>query len=909
MFRVLRLLLRPSHDLQDLRAWRTRVLDTLLTVLLLLGSLIALPSAWLAWRNGLWPVPVMDASLLGLLALLRWRSNWPLAGRAYLLMGLVFVLGMGLVALVGPVNLIYLMVVPALAVLLCGMRTAALALLLNVLGLVTLGGLAQWLPLPGLSSVDFVTWLVMIANFCLADGTLVLAIAALLAGLESALASQLSALSAMRNSQAQLKAAAEAHRVNEESFRRIAAQMPGVIYQLRMKPDGSYHFLYVSPGVRELYGIEPEQVILDSQALARFRHPDDRDRVLAQMQASRAAGLDIEMEYRIVLADGTEKWIHLQTSSAQQDEHGMMRYGLIVDITERKRTEARLRENEERWKLALESTGDGVWDWHLQTGVEIFSRRFREMYGYSEAELPNRADAMDGRTHPDDLASLERAREDHFAGRTASYVHEHRVRCKDGSWKWVMSRGMVIARDEQGRPLRMIGTHTDITRWKESEALIWQQAHFDALTGLPNRRMLRDRLEQSLARAAEGGQTLALMFIDLDHFKEVNDTLGHAQGDELLLEAARRIGACLGPKDTVARMGGDEFTVVLPAMQDAARAEAVAQQLIHSLSTPFQLGHERAFISASIGIACYPADAQVIDELLKHADQALYAAKDGGRNRFSHFTPALQEAAQTRMRLATDLRSALAEAQFRVHYQPIVDLATGEVHKAEALVRWQHPQRGLVSPGLFVPIAEASGVIVELGDWVFRQAVQQVAAWRVSHDPRFQISVNKSPVQFRSAAGTAQAWARHLADQGLPGECVVVEITEGLLLEADSHVFEQLAHLKQAGMPVSLDDFGTGYSSLSYLQKFDIDFLKIDQVFVRGLSATSKNIALCKAIIGMAHELGMKVVAEGVETEEQRQLLQAAGCDYGQGYLFARPMDGESLSRWLAETEGVCQAK
>jgi EAL domain-containing protein (putative c-di-GMP-specific phosphodiesterase class I) len=314
----------------------------------------------------------------------------------------------------------------------------------------------------------------------------------------------------------------------------------------------------------------------------------------------------------------------------------------------------------------------------------------------------------------------------------------------------------------------------------------------------------------------------------------------------------------------------------------------------------FQLGNEQVFVSASIGITLYPTDAQEIDGLFKNADQALYVAKGAGRNRYSFFTPSLQEAAQTRARLAADLRLGLQERQFKLVYQPIVELATGSVHKAEALIRWLHPTRGLVSPAHFIPIAESSGLIADIGEWVFHQAALQVRHWRETLHPDFQISVNKSPAQFHHERDGRKPWSQQLADLGLPGRSIVVEITEGLLLDTSRRVTEHLLELGDAGIEVSLDDFGTGYSSLSYLQKFDIDFIKIDQSFVRHLIPASTDLALCKAIILMAHELGMKVVAEGVETAQQRDLLAAAGCDYAQGYLFSRPVAAADFEAFLA---------
>ncbi|HNW00655.1 MAG TPA: EAL domain-containing protein [Burkholderiaceae bacterium] len=689
-------------------------------------------------------------------------------------------------------------------------------------------------------------------------------------------------------------------RVNEELFRQVTSQLPGMAFLALLKADGTREYSFVSDGVRELFGVEPSDVIGNGNLLKSFWHPEDRASVEAGVAGSAALGQPFSLQYRIVLGDGTVKWVQTTSSSISSDHRGNLRCGVVLDITHSKRAEEQLRQSEERWKLALESTGDGVWDWHIQSGMEYYSRRYKEMYGYSEDKVWQQSDQFEDIVHPDDKEQLLRDQQAHFEGRTPTYRNEHRVRCSDGSWKWILSRGMVISRDAQGKPVRMIGTHTDITEWKKSEALIWQQANYDPLTGLPNRRMLRDRLEQDIRKCKHDGLQLAILFIDLDHFKEVNDTLGHDSGDLLLIEAADRIRHCVRDSDTVARMGGDEFTVVLSELSGAERLERILQKILGALSAAFQLGDEQVFISASIGITMYPADATEVESLFKNADQALYVAKGAGRNRFSFFTSALQEAAQTRVRLANDLRAALAEQQFRVVYQPIIDLGTGDIRKAEALIRWQHPTRGLISPTEFIPIAESSGLIIDIGEWVFRQAADQVVQWRELHHPHFQISVNKSPVQFHSDGSTRKSWAQHLQSLGLPGGSIAVEITEGLLLDTSATVTQQLMEMRQTGVQVSLDDFGTGYSSLTYLQKFEIDYIKIDQSFVRNLVPSSTDLALCKAIIVMAHELGMKVIAEGVETAQQRDLLVAAGCDHGQGYLFARPMSARDFDVFMA---------
>jgi diguanylate cyclase (GGDEF)-like protein/PAS domain S-box-containing protein len=439
----------------------------------------------------------------------------------------------------------------------------------------------------------------------------------------------------------------------------------------------------------------------------------------------------------------------------------------------------------------------------------------------------------------------------------------------------------------------------DITQQKESEELIWNQANFDTLTGLPNRHMFHDRLTQDIRKAHRAGLKTALLFIDLDKFKEVNDTLGHSMGDILLKEAARRIGGCVREADTVARLGGDEFTVILAGLDDVSSIDRVAEDILQSLIKPFRLGDELAHVSASIGVTLYPDDATEIEDMLKNADQAMYVAKSKGRNRFDYFTPSMQQAAQTRLRLTNELRNALAANQFRVYYQPIVDLSTARINKAEALIRWQHPALGMVSPAQFIPLAEETGLIIEIGDWVFSEAARQLKQWRAQYNADFQISVNVSPIQFHSTNSLYKTWSAYLQELGEPEHGMVIEITEGLLLDADADITGKLLEFHDMGTQVAIDDFGTGYSSLSYLKKFDIDYLKIDQSFVRDLVTDPDDRVLSEAIIVMAHKLGLKVIAEGVETEEQRKLLTEAGCDLAQGYLFSRPIPAEEFEALL----------
>ncbi|RTL55542.1 MAG: EAL domain-containing protein [Rhodocyclaceae bacterium] len=449
--------------------------------------------------------------------------------------------------------------------------------------------------------------------------------------------------------------------------------------------------------------------------------------------------------------------------------------------------------------------------------------------------------------------------------------------------------------DDQGRAYRHVAIFSDISEKKRAEETIWQQANYDQLTELPNRRLFRDRLEQELRRAERNGNLLALLFIDLDRFKTVNDTMGHDAGDELLVQAANRLKDCVRDSDTVARLGSDEFAMILTEANDPGGVERKAQHILTQLAWPYTLRAGMAYLSASIGITLFPSDGGEAESLLLNAARAMSAAKNGGANAFSWYTLEMQMAARVRSELGHDLRVALQENQFQVHYQPIVDLHSGRVVKAEALIRWPHPERGWVSPVTFIPLAEELGMIGEVGDWVFRTVARQAKDW-LDCGLDLQYSVNKSPRQF-GAADNQEAWLDYLQEIELPARHLVIEITEGLLLDARVEVMQQLHQLREAGLQVAIDDFGTGYSALSYLQQFDIDYLKIDRSFIKDLEEGADGAALAEAIVVMAHKLGIQVIAEGVETAFQRDWLVDAQCDYVQGFFYAKALPAEEFER------------
>ncbi len=442
----------------------------------------------------------------------------------------------------------------------------------------------------------------------------------------------------------------------------------------------------------------------------------------------------------------------------------------------------------------------------------------------------------------------------------------------------------------------------DISKRKHAESVIWNQANFDALTNLPNRNLFLQKLDHEIRSCDRSNLSLALLYLDLDRFKDVNDTLGHDMGDLVLTETSARLKSSVREVDTVSRLGGDEFIIILGQIDDPLSVQRVCQQLLEALACPFQLDNEKVYLTASIGVTFYPGDSRDTETLQRNADQAMYAAKGLGRNRYHFFTPELSERARRKSELVDDLRAAMQQSQFEIYYQPIVSMRDDSICKAEALLRWRHPQSGMISPSIFIPIAEETGLISELGNWVFYNAAEQARRWRDQFNPDFQVSINTSPLQWSDAHDGMKEWFTYLRESGIEGQALGVEITEGLLMDANDRVGNRLLDFHDAGIQVSIDDFGIGYSSLAYLKQFDIDYLKIDQSFVRNLDHDQNDPALCEATIAMAHKLDIEVIAEGVETETQDQLLREFGCDFGQGYLYSKAVPAAEFESLLAAT-------
>ena len=741
-------------------------------------------------------------------------------------------------------------------------------------------------------------------------------------------------------------------------------------------------------------------------------HIFDDDKRMAKVVLAMEAGSALEEAKRIAEAEmAASAELLIETVLTMYEAISSRTLELMREKVLREEAEAALESSEERWNVLLEGGMENVWDWDIGRNRVSKTEEKSPLFEVAAGE-PGGAP----RIHPADLETMKREFQSHLDGETEFYTGKYRVLRDNGSWSWFLSRGKVVSRDEEGRPLRMVGTHSDITErelasqifknssqammvcdmhnkmiginpafseitgfsaeevlgqdprilasgqhdenffkemwqailtrgeWrgeiynrrkngeiypellmintirgpkgeidhffaifddiseqKRAAELIFQQSYFDPLTKLPNRRMFYDRLEQEIKHSRRSSIPLALLLIDIDNFKDINDGFGHKTGDTLLVEAAKRMRRDIRETDTVARLGGDEFAIVLSDIKELSDLEKIANEILQSLCEPFMLEAHEARVSASIGIALYPYDGDDAPRLVQRADQAMYRAKHSGRSCYSYFTPTMQAESKKRQMMTGELHRALSARQFELYYQPIVDLKTGRIRKAEALLRWNHPEMGLVPPDKFIPFAEASGLIVEIGDWVYREATRQTKLWQEKYDVAFQVSVNKSPLQFRSKA-KVKGWIEHLRQIGLPGRNSVVEITESFFMEHEETVVEKLRQLRKEGIEISLDDFGTGYSSLAYLQRFQIDYVKIDKSFVSTMSATAtRDTILCEAIVTMAHKLDIRVVAEGVETAYQREVLAQMGCDYGQGYLFSRPLAATAFETLLEQ--------
>jgi diguanylate cyclase (GGDEF)-like protein/PAS domain S-box-containing protein len=681
----------------------------------------------------------------------------------------------------------------------------------------------------------------------------------------------------------------------EERYRTLVERIPAITYIQQIGRNS--HTLYVSPQVTDMVGYTPEECTTSPDLWIKILHPDDRERVLAEDRRTNETGDPFVMEYRQLAKDGHLVWIR-DEATLVRDEKGEPLYwlGVQIDITVRKQTEEALRDAEHRYRTLVEQIPAVTYidpvddpDTSLYTSPHI-----EQMLGYTPQEWQTEK-LWPKRLHPDDRERILAADERFEAGGGEPFSEEYRLLAKDGSVVWVREEA-VLVRDEAGEPLYWQGVFYDLTERKALEERLHYQALHDPLTDLPNRRLFMDRLGQALRRTMRQHNQVAVLFMDLDGFKVVNDSLGHDVGDLLLTVVAQRLRRCLRPEDTLARFGGDEFVVLIEALDDPAQAVQVAERITEELRRPFLIEARDLYVIASIGISLGDARTHDTDDLLREADTAMYRAKDEGGD-FRVFNPAMYERAFSRLEVENDLRRAIEQEEFVVHYQPMVDLQTGELWGMEALVRWDHPERGLLEPSQFVPVAEESGLVIPMGEQILREACFRAKEWQ-EENPRIpppMMSVNLSASQL-SRLDLADTVERVLGETGLEGNRLILDVTETVYVQVLAGNTAMLDRLRSLGVRFSIDDFGTGYSSLSYLKRLPADAIKIDQSFVKGLGKDVEDTAVVRMIIELAHTLGLEVIAEGVETEEQATLLKEMGCDVAQGYHFSKPLPAEAAS-------------
>ncbi|WP_236574504.1 putative bifunctional diguanylate cyclase/phosphodiesterase [Shewanella algae] len=567
------------------------------------------------------------------------------------------------------------------------------------------------------------------------------------------------------------------------------------------------------------------------------------------------------------------------------------------------RTLKQLRDNEQRWLFAVEGTRNGIWDWNIASGEVFLSDRWKEMIGYGPHELEGLYSTWESRLHPDDREAVLSSLQAYLNGETEAFESVHRLRHKEGHYIWVLDRGMLVEWDEQGRPCRIIGTHADVSDDVRNQQALAHLANHDALTNLANRRALMDALYEQQKHCHNSLQCAALFLIDLDNFKTINDTLGHHLGDRLLIQLAARFSGYFTANTLVARLGGDEFVILAKDLiQDkttaARRALALASEIRLLVARPFNISDKQLHVSASIGVCLFDEQDDIdAEELLKRADMAMFQAKEGGRDNCMIYNSEMEVKAHQNLLIQNELRYAIERQQLSLVYQPIVD-SQGQLTGAEALLRWQHPQQGNISPADFIPIAEGSGLISEIGHWVILEVCRFIREQQAKGIKVPKIAINLSARQFNQPEFVERLIAL-LKAQGIATDALELELTEYALLTNLCIMNTRIDLLKKAGISVAIDDFGTGYSSLSYLQNLPLSRLKIDASFVQKIGSGRSADAIVRAIVEMAHSLELKVVAEGVETAQQRAFLNQLGCDSFQGYLFSQPLSETEFATLL----------
>jgi len=659
-----------------------------------------------------------------------------------------------------------------------------------------------------------------------------------------------------------------------------------------------------NPAAERMFGWKEEEVLGTRTSIVPPRLRDEVDAMRSRAQAGETISID---ETQRLHRDGHVIDVSVSIAPIYGGDgkvNGTM--VTIADITPRKQAEAALRESESHLRLAMESAQMGMWYWECDTDRFTYSEGLNVLFGRPSDSPHTDYRVLQERLHPDDR-ELFAATMRHAVKKGSDFQVDYRVVWPDGSIHWIANRAQVH-RGADGRALRVVGVAMNITERKIAEQRIAHMAHHDALTGLPNRVLLRDRIQQAIAQAHRSGTQLAVLFVDLDHFKTINDSLGHQLGDRLLQSVASRILVCVREGDTVARVGGDEFVIVIPGLASAADASAVAAKILDVLASAFHLHGNDLHVAASIGISLYPADGADAETLMRHADTAMYHAKDSGRANCQFFTQYMNVAAQQRLSLENALRGALENQEFELHYQPLFALRDRSITGFEALLRW-HPDGGTetIAPGEFIAAAEESGLIIPLGEWALREALRQAKAWQ-SPGQRLTMAVNVSANQL-SRSNFVERLRRLIQEIAIDASLIELEVTESVIIEGAGEARAALDELAALGVGIAIDDFGTGYSGLAYLKRLPIDTVKIDQSFVRDLTTDPDDAAIVTAILAMAKSLEVDVVAEGVETEEQLAELKRLGCHRAQGFLLATPMNAAAISLLLGHSAASVAAE
>ena len=688
---------------------------------------------------------------------------------------------------------------------------------------------------------------------------------------------------------------------SEDRLNTIVMGARGVIYISELGPEGRW--TYVSPQIEEILGFTPREWIDDPDLWARQLHPDDRERVLAEEEGvgSYTPGQVYESEYRLLTRDGESRWLRDAAAIVATEDGSLVWSGVLTDVTERRTIEEALRASEERFRAVIETASDAFVSVDAHGTIIEWNRQAEEMFGWTREEAVGRR-----------LVSTivpESARQAHERG------FERFVRTGSSSVVGKPLEVNAVRRDGVEFPVelsvwvtvnqgvRRVNAFARDTSERKALEAVTHQAFHDPLTDLANRALFTDRVASALVRRGDSATTtVAVLLLDLDDFKTVNDSLGHAAGDELLVAVASRLRSCVRPGDTLARLAGDEFAILLDELDDQADAVAVAKRVGTRLEAPFEIEAMEIAVRASIGISLgQEADARP-EDLMRDADVAMYEAKARGKGGHRVFEPHMRQAVVTRMELKADLRHALERGELHVRYQPYISLDDESIVGAEALLRWDHAERGLIPPVDFIPLAEEMGLIVPIGRWVLGEACGNAVEWgkRWPALGPLTLSVNVSARQLQDRRFVAEV-AEIVAERGLPPERLVLELTESSLVEDPDQAVRRLRELRELGIRLALDDFGTGYSSLGYLQRYPIEILKVHRAFVAELGRDPDEAALAKAILQLARHLGMQTIAEGVEEDVQVAALRDLGCAYAQGYHFARPLTADEFGALLEE--------